>query len=122
MCLSVIAFALAHNLYIALALLAIAGFCEEVFLVTNQALLQLSVPDQLRGRVTSFFLLNTGLQPLGAFFAGVLADALGAPVTTILMAAMAGTLGVAIAIAVPRIRDLRLSEILPAADGTRTAR
>jgi MFS family permease len=122
MCLSVIAFALVHNLYVALALLAIAGFCEEVFLVTNQALLQLSVPDELRGRVTSFFLLNTGLQPLGAFFAGVLADALGAAVTTILMAALAGALGIAIAIAVPRVRDLRLSEILQEAEGTPSAR
>ena len=41
-----------------------------IYLTTNQTLLQLSIPDELRGRVTAVVSLTAGLSPLGSFVAG----------------------------------------------------
>jgi hypothetical protein len=81
-----------------------------VFLTSNQTLLQLSIPDELRGRVTSLVTLNMGLVPLGALYAGASADFVGpAPVAVVLSL---GALAVAIGayLFVPTIRDYRMSE------------
>ena len=61
--LSLIGFAFSTKLSVALTLLALAGFFEMIFLTTNQTLLQLSIPDNLRGRVTSVVSLNAALSP-----------------------------------------------------------
>jgi MFS family permease len=65
--LSLIGFALSRALWMALAFMALAGFFEMIYLTTNQTLLQLSIPDELRGRVTGIVSLSTGLMPVGAF-------------------------------------------------------
>ena len=46
---SLIAFALTTILWVAFALLALAGFFEMIYLTTNMTLLQLSIPDEVRG-------------------------------------------------------------------------
>ncbi|MBI4299107.1 MAG: hypothetical protein HY666_05025 [Chloroflexi bacterium] len=48
-------------------------------MTTNQTLLQMNIPDEFRGRITSIYMLDQGLLPLGTFIAGVGADMLGAP-------------------------------------------
>jgi predicted MFS family arabinose efflux permease len=65
--LSLISFAFSTTLLVALLFLALAGFFEMIFLTTNQTLLQLSIPDNLRGRVTSVVNLNMALSPPGRF-------------------------------------------------------
>jgi MFS family permease len=111
--LSLIGFALSTNLLIALLLLALAGFFEIIFLTTNQTLLQLSIPDELRGRVTSVVNLNVALMPLGGLIAGVGSDLLGGPkMITIIMAGTAAAVSVFVLLYSPTIRNYRLSQAM----------
>jgi predicted MFS family arabinose efflux permease len=53
------------QLWNALLLFVAVGFFEMIFLTTNQTLLQLSIPNSLRGRVTAVVNLNAALIPMG---------------------------------------------------------
>ncbi len=113
--LSLIAFAYSTTLLLALLLLALSGFFEMIFLTTNQTLLQLSIPDDLRGRVTSVVNLNMGLMPLGGLIAGVGSDLLGGPkMITIIMAGTAAAIAVFVLLCSPTIRNYRLSHAIAA--------
>jgi MFS family permease len=111
--LSLIGFAFSTMLLISLALLAFAGFFEMIFLTTNQILIQLSIPDHLRGRVTTVVNLNMALAPLGGLVAGVGSDLLGGPrMITIILAGIAAIIAFFILLCSPTIRNYRLSEAL----------
>lgn len=107
---SLMRFGLTSRMVIALPLFAASGFFEMIFLTSNQTLLQLSIPDELRGRVTSLVTLNMGLMPLGALYTGIGADFFGPAVVAVVLSA--GTIGVAAFtfLFVPTIRDHRMSE------------
>jgi MFS family permease len=109
---SLIAFALTDVFWLALVFMACAGFFEMIYLATNMTLLQLSIPDAVRGRVTGIVSLRSGLMPIGAFIAGVVADFVGPQTMTILMAGAAGAIAVGVFFFSPTIRDYRLSEAL----------
>ncbi len=113
--LSLIGFAFSTTLLLSLLLLALSGFFEMIFLTTNQTLLQLSIPDDLRGRVTSVVNLNMGLMPLGGLIAGAGSDLLGGPkMITIIMAGIAAATAVFVLLYSPTIRDYRLSHAMAA--------
>jgi predicted MFS family arabinose efflux permease len=114
--LSLIAFALSATLWVALFCLALSGFFEMIYLTTNQTLLQLSIPDELRGRVSGIVSLNAGLFPIGALIAGIGADLVGPQLVTILLSGSATALAVIVYFASPTIRDYRLSQALGEAD------
>jgi MFS family permease len=71
----VAAFALSRWLPLSLVLLYVAGFASMANFSMSFSLVQLTVPDELRGRVVSIYMvaLRSGL-PLGALVAGGLAD------------------------------------------------
>lgn len=50
----------------------------STFMVGSMAVLQLTVPDALRGRVMGFHTMGYSLMPLGGLFLGALAELLGA--------------------------------------------
>jgi len=109
--LSLIAFAFSSTLLLALFCLMLSGFFEMIFLATNQTLLQLSIPDQLRGRVTAVVNLSMALSPLGGLLAGVGSDLLGGPKTiTIILASIAAGIAVFVFLASPTIRNYRFSQ------------
>ena len=109
--LSLIVFAFSTTLWVAILLLVLAGLFEAIFLNTNQILFQLSIPDNLRGRVTSVVNINVALSILGGFMAGVGSDKLGGPKTiTIVMAGIASGLAVLIFLLSSTIRNYRLSQ------------
>ncbi len=110
--LALIGFAVSPDLWVALPLLALAGFFEMIYLTTNQTLLQLSIPDELRGRVSSIVSLNAGLVPVGALVAGVGADLVGPRTMTILLSSIAATIALVVFWASPTIREYRLSRAL----------
>jgi MFS family permease len=111
--LSLISFAFSTTLLVALLFLALAGFFEMIFLTTNQTLLQLSIPDNIRGRVTSVVNLNTVLAPLGGLMAGGGSDLLGGPkMITIIMASIAAAIAVFVLLYSPTIRNYRLSHAI----------
>jgi MFS family permease len=66
--------------WFAAALLAVfvAALFASVFMISSMTVLQLSVPDRLRGRVMGIHTMGFSLMPLGGLLLGALAERLGA--------------------------------------------
>jgi len=63
---------------VAMALLALMGFCGMLFMTGANTTVQLTVPDELRGRVMALHtLMFAGMTPFGAFLVGSVTQALG---------------------------------------------
>jgi len=92
---------------LALATLVIVGAFQMFFLASTATLLQLIVPDQLRGRVLSLYMLDRGFMPLGALFAGTTAHFIGAPLTVSIMGSCVILLTLLVAWRIPAIRTLK---------------
>lgn len=73
-------FCFSTNIYISLALLMGCGFALTVVLMGAHGMMQVSVSDELRGMMASlFWMINLGLQSIGALLLGWLAESYGAP-------------------------------------------
>lgn len=110
--LSLIGFALSTVLWAAWLFFVAAGFFEMIYLTTNQTLLQLSIPDELRGRVTGIVSLTSGLMPVGALIAGVGADLFGPRVIALVLSGIAAAIAVIVYFGSATIRDYRLSSAM----------
>jgi MFS family permease len=75
------------------AALAVAGLCWVWTLTTLNASVQLLAPAWIRGRVVSLYVLAIGLQPVGAFLAGVIAELSTAGIAIAVSAAGTAVLG-----------------------------
>jgi MFS family permease len=102
-----------HTVTTGSMVLVITGFSQMIFMATNQTLLQLNIPDQLRGRINSIYMLDRGLVPLGTLLAGVGSEFLGAPVVVAIMGATCGGLAILIFLQVPRMRNMGLNVEMP---------
>ena len=92
---------------LALVILVAVGGCQIMFMATVNAMVQMTVPDALRGRVMSLYMLDRGLMPAGSLMAGVTAHFIGAPATVSLMGLIVIVLAVLVAWRVPLIRRLK---------------
>jgi MFS family permease len=110
--LSMVGFGLSPKLWVALVFLGLTGFFEMIFLIINQTLLQLSIPDGLRGRVNGIITLASVLMPLGALVAGIGADTIGPRPTTVVMGGSAAAITLTVFLVSPTIRGYRLSQAL----------
>ena len=110
--LSLVGFAFSTQIWVAMVFLGLAGFFEMIFIITNQTLLQLSIPDELRGRVNGIITLGSGLVPLGSLIAGFGADTIGPRPTAALLGGTAAAITVITFLASPTIRGYRLSQVL----------
>ena len=73
-------FALVHNLTLAIICICVLGWSTLIQLMLMNILIQLDVPDELRGRVYSVYLwAQQGVAPFGSLFFGGLAQAAGVP-------------------------------------------
>ena len=91
---------------LALISLVLIGIFQMLFLASTNTILQMIVPDELRGRVMSLYMLDRGFMPAGALFAGVTAHFIGAPWTVATMGAIVIVLALFVAWRVPAIRSL----------------
>ena len=79
-----------RDLFAAYVVVAACGFFSIVFINTMSVTLHAYVTDQLRGRVMSLFVMAlVGSAPIGALFAGTVAQLLGAPAAFFLGAVLA---------------------------------
>ena len=93
---SLILFAFSRTLWLSIFLLLPVGFCMMLQMASSNTLIQVMVPDELRGRVMAVYsMMFMGVAPFGAFFAGAMADRVGAPIT-VAIGAIAGVGGAAI--------------------------
>ena len=78
LCTGLVALGLVAHFGAAAALLAVVGCCQIVFTTSCNTTLQLTAPDQLRGRVMGLYALAfAGMTPLGSLLMGSLAQRLG---------------------------------------------
>ncbi len=83
------AFAFSPSLHLSMALLALAGLGGVSMMSTANTLIQLSVPDEMRGRVMGLWaLVFAGSTPLGNVQAGALAQYLSAPIAVVIGAGL----------------------------------
>ncbi len=79
---SMIVFSFSRSFLLSVALLAPVGFAMMLEMAASNTLLQTMVPDDLRGRVMSFYsMMLLGMAPFGSLIAGAVANRLGAPLT-----------------------------------------
>ena len=90
-----------------LALIAVGG-CQVFYMATTNTMLQVIVPDHLRGRVMSIYALDRGLMPVGALMAGLSAHMIGAPATVSYMGVVVILLAILVAWRAPVVRDIGL--------------
>jgi MFS family permease len=95
------------SLPVALLVLTAMGACHLTYLAAASTILQTLVPDALRGRVTSLYMFDRGLAPIGALLAGLSTELVGAPTTLAMMGGVVIVLAAIVSWRVPRLRSLR---------------
>ncbi|MBI4930427.1 MAG: MFS transporter [Bacteroidetes bacterium] len=110
--LCMIAFALSENFYLSLFILALSGAFDNVSVVVRHIILQLSTPDEMRGRVAAVNGMFIGSSnEIGAFESGVAAKLLGLVPSVIFGGCMTiGIVGLVAKIS-PKLRKLDLKTI-----------
>jgi MFS family permease len=92
----------------AMAMLVGIGGFQMIYMTTVQSVVQVVVPDHLRGRVMSIQMLNQGLGPAGALTAGLSTQLFGPQATVAAMGAMVIALTAVIAWFIPKVRQLEV--------------
>ena len=90
---SLAVFSLSHKFWISVILLLPVGYTMMLQMACSNTLIQVMVPDALRGRVMAVYsMMFMGMAPIGALLGGALADRLGAQVAVGIggLASMAG--------------------------------
>jgi MFS family permease len=101
-----IGFGFSTSYPLSLGLLFLIGWANDLYLTTIGSVLQLHLPDQLRGRVMAIYGLTWSLMPLGGMIAGAVAEFAGAPVAVAICGFLVMAMALAMAKAVPRLRRL----------------
>ena len=99
---------LSRSYPLSLLILAVAGWSFMTQQATANTLVQMQVPDELRGRVMSVYMLAgfSGMQPIGAMQAGTIAEQFGVPAGIGVGATIALLSGLFFLWRVPRLRQM----------------
>ncbi len=88
--LALIGFSFASSLWLALPMLFLVGMGAMLAAASTNTVLQIIVEDRMRARVVSIYMMSfLGVMPLGALFAGMLAERIAPPATLALGGAFA---------------------------------
>lgn len=104
---SLMAFSATRDLWLSAATLTIVGVSQVLYNNSAHILLQQIVPDELRGRVNSIYMLDHGLAPAGSLFAGITTHFFGAPWTIGGMGLLVLLLGITVAWKAPELSRWR---------------
>jgi MFS family permease len=102
---SLMLFSFSKSFWLSVLLLLPLGYFVMLQMASSNTLIQVMVPDALRGRVMAVYsMMFMGLAPLGSLMGGALSDRLGAP-TTVAIGGLAATAGaVWFGMQLPKIR------------------
>jgi MFS family permease len=117
---SLVVFALSRSFWVSVVLLLPVGYFMMLQMSSSNTLIQVMVPDALRGRVMAVYsMMFMGMAPIGALLGGALADRLGAPVTVAIggMASLAGAVWFGLQLPKIRVEARRLIVAQAAAGG-----
>ena len=100
---------------LALGCSVLAAMCTSMFLVSSMTVMQLSVPDRLRGRVMGLHSICFSLIPLGGLLGGAVASVTSPPFAAACNAALLGAIVLLAAATQPTVRRLGGGAQRPAA-------
>lgn len=110
--LSLVLFSLSKIYLLSLIALIIVGGASVTAISLINTLLQVLVPDELRGRLLSVFMFTfAGIMPLGSLIAGTLAHFIGVSLTIFIGAVTCTVFFITINILYPEIRNIRESHL-----------
>lgn len=92
---------------LAVACSVVAAMFTAMFLVSSMTVMQLAVPDRLRGRVMGLHGICFSLIPLGGLLGGAVANATSPPAAAGLNAVLLGVVVLIVAATQPSVRRLR---------------
>jgi MFS family permease len=104
---AILGLAASPTLPLALACGVIGGAAEMAHTASNMAMLQMSAPEEMRGRISSLTMLYPAMISLGAFVAGPLSDLLGVRGASAALAAAAVGVIAVLYVASPLLREMR---------------
>ena len=113
--LATITFGLSTSLYVGLACMAVLGASDALSMVTRNAMIQISTPDGMQGRVAAVHSVTVGASnDLGEFESGLLAHAIGGVPAVVVGGSLALLAAVTWTWVFPAVRRTdRLEDTLP---------
>ena len=103
---AILILAQSHWLLLSFGMLVVLGISQTSFIVTNQVLVQAMVPDTLRGRVTSIYMLEFGLGPVAILLIGLLMDVYSVAGALTIVSSMSLALSLCFLLIFRRVRSL----------------
>lgn len=101
-----ILFSLSRWFYLSLFLIFFVAMMDMLAKTVNQTLIQLLVPNELRGRVLGLYTLDRGFKPLGGFLMGAGASIFGAPLALSIGASICMFVALSLMFSAKRIKKL----------------
>ncbi len=117
---SLVVFSLSHRFWVSVILLLPVGYTIMLQMASSNTLIQVMVPDALRGRVMAVYsMMFMGMAPIGALLGGALAERLGAQMTVAIggLASLAGACWFGLQLPKIRVEARRLILAQAAAGG-----
>jgi MFS family permease len=106
----IVLFSLSTALWLSLSMALMVGFFFQMLMTANFALLQVLVPDRLRGRVMSVRFIIFGMSPLGIISLGVASEMIGTPAATAWTGAFCAAAGMIALLLFPALRGRKNPE------------
>ena len=100
---------------LSVALVYCAGVTNSIFLITSMTVMQLRVPEELRGRVMGIHAITFSLISLGGLVGGYIADAFGIRVAIAFGACVLAVVALAVTLTQPEVRRIRTHAAPPSA-------
>ena len=102
----IIAFSFSTWYPLSLAIILLMGLANQLYMTTVFTVLQLHLPDELRGRVMGVYGLTWRLTPLGGTVSGTIAEFAGVQAAIAFGGLMVAGMAMAVAACLPRVRRL----------------
>lgn len=99
-------FAHSSSFALSLGLIFFLGLFNQIYLTSINTILQLNLPNDLRGRVLGLFGLTWDLMPLGGAISGTVAEFAGAPTAVALGGFLVAALGLYGLARLPTVREI----------------
>jgi len=101
-----ILFAASKSYPLSLALAFALGIASQFYMTTISTVIQVNLPNELRGRVMGIYGLAWELMPVGGMIAGAIAEFAGAPIAVGFGGFMVAGMALLVAIFYPSVRRL----------------